>query len=768
MAGFSLGEALFDIGLDLTSFRTQLDHVKKLAANAGKSVQKSFEGQKGTLASLDIRINSLHDEIRLVKIGSNEYRRLARQIRKATGERLKADKALKGGGFLSGIGGQLAGAAAGAIGLGALTMGFKDAIQAAIELDTITKRLSATLGESGAQRALTFTKSLSDQLGLSFRETAKSFGKFTAAATAAQVPLQVQKDLFASVSKAGMVLGLSNDEMAGTFMALQQMASKGVVSMEELRQQMGERLPIAFAGASKGLGVTTKELISMVEAGKLTANELFPALTKGLNSLTETGGGLETAAQNFNRLSNAWGDLQEAFGTSILPEITKQVKNLTDVLEGMSIVGEQNDLGFGKGWLGSLFGQTAEGGQMARYVMKDLQKQYGLTWKEAEKLYKQAAKLEGASFVSGNLIAGEEKREKILQRVVITAKEYANTNKDSLATAKEQSAVDLKANEDRQKAIAETNLQKRRSLQSDASALTAQESRLAGYSKEIKVLGQIESVRSSASLDRSNTIKSLLGIEQNHAMKMARTDRERQVIAQNYGKAIFNQTVAEFNLKARGLIAEQQSQRTSLAFEQQRMAAANRRLLIEAKILLLTSQAEAADKPSDQAAQQKVKLARENLRMVQAEVAQSNVLFSKQAALLNLQQAAARERLGNERLIELAGKKEFATVEQRKQLQADINRMLRTQAGEADAAAVSANSFRENLRGAETARASLSSKFQATVTTTIDGNQTFTSMNDTLNAIEGHTKNAAKNPINIYMRMDSAGRVTSATSGTAP
>ena len=165
---------------------------------------------------------------------------------------------------------------------------------------------------------------------------------------------------------------------------------------------------------------------------------------------------------------------------------------------------------------------------------------------------------------------------------------------------------------------------------------------------------------------------------------------------------------------------------------------------------------------------QKVKLARENLRMVQAEVTQSNALFSKQAALLNLQQAAARERLGNERLIELAGKKEFATVEQRKQLQADINSMLRTQAGEADAAAVSANSFRENLRGAETARASLSSKFQATVTTTIDGNQTFTSMNDTLNAIEGHTKNAAKNPINIYMRMDSAGRVTSATSGTAP
>ena len=113
MAGFSLGEALFDIGLDLSSFRSQLDHVKKLAANAGKSVQKAFKGQKGTLASLDIRINSLHDEIRLVKIGSNEYRRLAREIRKATGERLKADKALKGGGFLSGIGGQLAGAAHG-------------------------------------------------------------------------------------------------------------------------------------------------------------------------------------------------------------------------------------------------------------------------------------------------------------------------------------------------------------------------------------------------------------------------------------------------------------------------------------------------------------------------------------------------------------------------------------------------------------------------------------------------------------------------------
>jgi tape measure domain-containing protein len=113
---------------------------------------------------------------------------------------------------------------------------------------------------------------------------------------------------------------------------LQQIASKGTVQMEELRGQLGERLPIAFGAAAKGLGLTQQELIKLVESGRLTADQFFPALTKGLNELTTGSGGATTAAQNFQKLGNAWKDLQTQFGQNLLPQVIEGVNLLKGIV----------------------------------------------------------------------------------------------------------------------------------------------------------------------------------------------------------------------------------------------------------------------------------------------------------------------------------------------------------------------------------------------------------------------------------------------------
>jgi tape measure domain-containing protein len=51
-------------------------------------------------------------------------------------------------------------------------------------------------------------------------------------------------------------LGLSVDDQRGIFKALEQMLSKGNVQAEELRGQLGERLPGAIYFSAKALGVT--------------------------------------------------------------------------------------------------------------------------------------------------------------------------------------------------------------------------------------------------------------------------------------------------------------------------------------------------------------------------------------------------------------------------------------------------------------------------------------------------------------------------------
>ena len=56
------------------------------------------------------------------------------------------------------------------------------------------------------------------------------------------------------------------------------MISKGKVQAEELRGQLGERLPSAFQLAAKAMGMTTAQLDKFMADGKLTAEDLLPKL----------------------------------------------------------------------------------------------------------------------------------------------------------------------------------------------------------------------------------------------------------------------------------------------------------------------------------------------------------------------------------------------------------------------------------------------------------------------------------------------------------
>ena len=92
-------------------------------------------------------------------------------------------------------------------------------------------------------------------------------------------------------------MGLSADEANGVFLALSQIAGKGKVSMEELRQQLGERLTPAMSLAAKAMGVTTAELEKMVANG-ISAEKFLPKFGAAMQEAFAP-----TAAQNVNTLS---------------------------------------------------------------------------------------------------------------------------------------------------------------------------------------------------------------------------------------------------------------------------------------------------------------------------------------------------------------------------------------------------------------------------------------------------------------------------------
>ena len=144
---------------------------------------------------------------------------------------------------VSGFGKSVAGIAA-ALGAGAF---FKAAISEALDFERAVTKLNATLGKGGTQVILSQLRRTSDEYGVSLKSLTDNFGSFTAAATRANIPIAQQLGLFEQITKSSVALGLGNTDLKLIFNALSQTASKGVVSMEELRQQLGERLPALAA-----------------------------------------------------------------------------------------------------------------------------------------------------------------------------------------------------------------------------------------------------------------------------------------------------------------------------------------------------------------------------------------------------------------------------------------------------------------------------------------------------------------------------------------
>ena len=351
----------------------------------GKEMQQAATG---SIQALKTRLGELTTQLERVAVGSQSFRQLKREIAGVERDLRKAGEA----GALASRGMGLLQGAMGLAGGFSAAQFLRSSIQQAIELENATRRLSNTLGPQGAGAALGFVRGISDQLGLSFRDLVGSYGRFTAAATAANVPLQQQQDLFTAVSRAGQSLGLTSDEVNGAFLALQQIASKGTVSMEELRQQLGERLPIALAATANGLGLSTQGLIKLVESGQLSANKFFPAFTKGLNELTSASGGMPTAAQNLQRFTNEWESLQVAFGENLLPGIVWGVKQLTEAIKELKTQGRGVELGFafGPGGISAKAAQVV--GELDR-----VQKKYNLTQQEALNIASQARAAAGAA-----------------------------------------------------------------------------------------------------------------------------------------------------------------------------------------------------------------------------------------------------------------------------------------------------------------------------------------------------------------------------------
>jgi len=181
-------------------------------------------------------------------------------------------------------------------------------------------------------RSLKFLAELTDKYGTDLIGTTEAFAKFKASAAAVGVSIAEQERIFSNVGKAIASFGISGSEASLTLLGITQMMSKGKVSSEELRRQLGERMPVAMQAMAKAAGVSMSKLDKLLKEGKLYSAEIMGKFSDELAKLSG-----DTSTDNLEsslgRLKNSFTNLADSLRVyDNFKALVEKVKDLLDYL----------------------------------------------------------------------------------------------------------------------------------------------------------------------------------------------------------------------------------------------------------------------------------------------------------------------------------------------------------------------------------------------------------------------------------------------------
>ncbi len=229
-------------------------------------------------------------------------------------------------------------------------------IQAARTMNQAKARFEAGTGSLKlAREQMEFVTKTAKDLGLRIDVSARSFSRLTAAAIGTSLAGEKIRNIFLSISQAAAALRLGQGEVEGIFRAIEQMISKGTVQAEELRGQLGERLPGAFRLWAVSMGITTQALGKLLKKGEVFAesdlvkfgeiiSKTFAA--KARDNLDSYGGAMNTlhnAVLEFNIAFDKTSKFSKLFILAVqqaakgIDVLTEALKKSGDILTAFAV-----------------------------------------------------------------------------------------------------------------------------------------------------------------------------------------------------------------------------------------------------------------------------------------------------------------------------------------------------------------------------------------------------------------------------------------------
>ena len=163
----------------------------------------------------------------------------------------------------------------------------RESNQAGVEAEQAGQRFLAaadSAAEAGAEMA--FFRAEAERLKLDIAALQQPYSGFLVALKDTSLRGQQARDIFTAVGTAARVLSLDGEALNGVFTALEQIVGKGVVSTEDLRDQLGSRLSGAFAAAARAMEVSTQELGEMLQRARWPRTNCCPGSRRNSGELS--------------------------------------------------------------------------------------------------------------------------------------------------------------------------------------------------------------------------------------------------------------------------------------------------------------------------------------------------------------------------------------------------------------------------------------------------------------------------------------------------
>ena len=350
-------------------FKSLADELKKVQTTTGPKSVSDLRNYRNAWRDIADSVDVASKEFREA---TGEAAKLDKQLQKTTsrrGGRLRAGAQVAGTvagagvfggveGAIGALGGAAFGGPAGAVvggAIGAQLGGLRQAAGGAAEYSANLAKLrialqGVTTSQDEYQQSLGFIQQTTKDFAIPQEIITRQFTKLQASVQGAGGNVEDTKTAFNGIVAAVRATGGSLQDVDAALTATAQVFSKGKVSAEELRQQIGERLPGAFTLFAEAIGMTPQELDKALEKGQVSlqdfqkfAEAIFKRYGENAKIIADSpksaGDRLKVALEE---LSQSVGTLLEPIGAAFQQTFEQIVKFINQ-----GIVALQNFLGIG-------------------------------------------------------------------------------------------------------------------------------------------------------------------------------------------------------------------------------------------------------------------------------------------------------------------------------------------------------------------------------------------------------------------------------------